>query len=95
ERIELHDTEIDDDGVMRMEHRPDGFVVPAGGELVLEPGGAHVMLLDVDPADLSRLEETELTFEIDAGELVVVAEIRDDVGDPDPDLDGESHGHDP
>lgn len=79
---ELHETVADDDGVMRMEHRPDGFVVPAGDELVFEPGGAHVMLLDVDPLDLRLSDETELTFTIDAGELVVLAEIRNELNDP-------------
>lgn len=96
---ELHETVVDDDGVMRMEHRAEGFVVPAGGELVLEPGGAHVMLLDVDRLDLRLLEETDLRFQIDGGELVVIAEIRGDASDPAPtDPDEASEGathHDP
>lgn len=38
----LHNSEMQD-GVMRM--RPiDAAVIPAGGELVLQPGGMHVML---------------------------------------------------
>jgi copper(I)-binding protein len=44
ERAETHET-VDEDGMMRMVPRPDGFAVPAGGTLVLSPGGKHVMLL--------------------------------------------------
>ena len=42
--IELHET-VDDNGVMKMEPHPEGFEVPAGGALQLQPGGKHVMLL--------------------------------------------------
>ncbi|MEM7130314.1 MAG: copper chaperone PCu(A)C [Chloroflexota bacterium] len=44
--VQLHES-LDDNGVMRMEHRPDGFVIPAGGSLQLEPGGKHVMLMNL------------------------------------------------
>lgn len=41
-QAQLHDSQMQD-GVMRM--RPiDGAAIPAGGELVLQPGGMHVML---------------------------------------------------
>lgn len=76
---ELHETVADDAGVMRMQERTEGFVVPANGELVLAPGGAHVMLLGVDPLDLAVLDEVELVFEfVDVGELTVTAELRRD-----------------
>lgn len=42
--VELHET-VDDNGVMKMEPHPEGFEIPAGGTLVLRPGGKHVMLL--------------------------------------------------
>lgn len=89
---ELHETVTDDEGVMRMEHRRDGFVVPAADELVLEPGGLHVMLIHIDRLDLQMRDETELTFTLESadepaatGEIVVDAEIRRDAGP--------SHGH--
>lgn len=47
--VELHET-INDNNVMRMEPRPDGFVIPAGEELVLEPGGKHIMLIGLAEA---------------------------------------------
>lgn len=100
---ELHETIADDDGVMRMQHRPEGFVVPAGGDFVMAPGGAHVMLLDIDPLDMAMLDDVELTFDFgDAGELTVAAGIRRDTAAPggghDDEADGAGHGddgHDP
>jgi len=44
--VELHET-VEESGVMRMVPHPEGFTVPAGGSLVLKPGGKHVMLLGV------------------------------------------------
>jgi copper(I)-binding protein len=41
---ETHET-INEEGVLRMRPRPEGFEVPAAGRLVLEPGGKHVMLM--------------------------------------------------
>jgi copper(I)-binding protein len=43
---ELHET-VNDNNVMRMEARPEGFAIPAGGELALEPGGKHIMLVNL------------------------------------------------
>lgn len=40
----LHES-VDRDGVHRMEERPEGFEVPAGGSVELAPGGKHVMLM--------------------------------------------------
>ena len=42
DRVELH-THIMKDNVMKM-RRVDGFDVPAGGKVKLEPGGNHLML---------------------------------------------------
>jgi periplasmic copper chaperone A len=91
---ELHETIADDEGVMRMQERPDGFVVPANGEFVMAPGGAHVMLLGVDPLDMATLDDVELVFDFGtAGELTVVAEIRRDTSMHDDEMhDGDEHG---
>lgn len=42
---ELH-THLNDNGVMRMRQIPE-IVVPAGGETTLQPGGLHVMLINL------------------------------------------------
>jgi periplasmic copper chaperone A len=53
ERVEIHETSIDD-GVMRMRPR-DRVDVPAGESVRFEPGGLHVMLVqlrrDLVPGD--------------------------------------------
>src|SRR5690554_2318600 len=46
EVIEIHDVEMDD-GVMHMVPMHDGVEVSPGESLVLEPGGYHVMLIDI------------------------------------------------
>ncbi|WP_149085375.1 MULTISPECIES: copper chaperone PCu(A)C [Microbacterium] len=45
--IELHETVQNDAGEMVMREIAGGFVVPAGGGLVLEPGGNHIMMMDL------------------------------------------------
>jgi copper(I)-binding protein len=44
-RVELHTHRMTEDGVMQMIHVPEGFDLPAGGEIVMERGGHHVMLM--------------------------------------------------
>lgn len=46
---EMHES-INDNNVMRMEGRPDGFAIPAGGLLELTPNGKHVMLMGLTQA---------------------------------------------
>jgi len=41
---ETHESR-EEKGVMRMVAHPDGFEIPAGGTLELEPGGKHIMLV--------------------------------------------------
>lgn len=45
--LELHQTVENDAGEMVMSEVDGGFVVPAGGTLTLEPGGDHLMLMDL------------------------------------------------
>jgi len=63
---ETHES-IDDEGVMRMKPRPEGFEVPANGNLVLEPSGKHVMLIEPDSSIEDRVQLT-LRFE-NAGDV--------------------------
>ncbi|MBW7884393.1 MAG: copper chaperone PCu(A)C [Caldilineaceae bacterium] len=44
---ELHHTTMDQNGVMRMRPVTEGLEVPAGGQVRLEPGSYHVMLIDL------------------------------------------------
>jgi copper(I)-binding protein len=45
--MELHETVESADGSMAMQPKPGGFVVPAGGEHELAPGGDHLMIMDL------------------------------------------------
>lgn len=71
--VELHETTMGDDGTMSM-GSVDAFQLPAEEELVLEPGGYHLMLIDADRLDVGDVVEVTLTWE-DAGEMIVEAEV--------------------
>lgn len=43
---EMHES-VAENNVIRMEPRPDGFEIPAGGSVTLAPGGKHVMLVNL------------------------------------------------
>jgi copper(I)-binding protein len=88
DQVELHDTTMADDGAMSMAEAPEGFTVPAGGEFVFEPGGPHIMLLDIDPADFPT-DEVEVTFALSDGDpisfVAPIEEIGDDIEEMDDD----------
>ena len=91
--VEIHETLMDDDGTMQMQEVPDGFVVPAGGSFTLEPGGPHIMLIDVDPADIVGTIEVTMSFD-DGTDVVVEAPVRplDMDMDSDSDMGSDSDG---
>lgn len=87
------DAEMDGSGEMdgaATEPTPEGFAmmgmreiealdVPAGATVSLEPGGHHLMLLEL-AADLVPGESFELTLEFaETGERTVTVEVREDV----------------
>jgi copper(I)-binding protein len=75
--VQLHVTTMSD-GVMTMEHLPDGIPVPADSEVSLEPGGLHVMCMNkqVD-LNVGDTIELDLVFE-SADPMTVDVEIRDE-----------------
>ena len=72
---ELHETVPGASGMM-MKEREDGFVIPAGGELLLEPGGNHIMLMDLDEP-ITTGQQITLTLEFDGAEQDVTVFARD------------------
>lgn len=71
---ETHES-VEENGVVRMVARPEGFEVPAGGKLELAPGGKHVML--IEPRELQPAAGTiplTLYFEL-AGAIEVQAAV--------------------
>jgi periplasmic copper chaperone A len=73
--IQIHETVISDEGTMSMRSVPR-LELPAGGQLVLEPGGYHLMLLGVDELEVGGTIEVVLLWEV-AGEMTVEAEVVD------------------
>lgn len=73
--VEIHETMPGASGMMAMQ--PVAKIdIPAGGTVALEPGGYHLMLMELkeEPKVGSTVELT-LTFE-GAGDVVVKAEVR-------------------
>lgn len=67
EAIELHNTTIDEDRIMRMRPAdPAALEIPAGGELLMEPAGLHVMCIGL--AEPFREGETlQLSLILESG----------------------------
>ena len=73
--VEIHETVLDGE-VMRMQMLPDGLEVPAGGEVLLQPGSYHVMLIGVqDDLQPGQTFDLDLQFE-KAGLVTVEVEVR-------------------
>ncbi|MGY6501880.1 MAG: copper chaperone PCu(A)C [Acidimicrobiales bacterium] len=74
ERVELHETQSGDDGLMRMVEQ-DGIDVPARTTVELEPGGLHVMIFDARRMDEGKSVTLELEF-AEVGTIEVEARVR-------------------
>lgn len=74
--VELHETLMDDNGAMSMREKEDGFVVPADGSFTFEPGGPHIMFLEIDPATYPS-DSVAVVLTTEGGEtLEFDAEVR-------------------
>ncbi len=64
DRAELHEMVDQGGGTPVMKEMDDGFVIPANSEFVLEPGGNHLMLMQLmDPIEPGEVVEFTLEFE--------------------------------
>lgn len=92
--LELHETVENDAGQMVMREIEGGFVIPAGGALTLEPGGNHLMLMDL-LAPLQAGEEVTfvLTF-ADGSALEFTAVVKDYAGGNETYEHDDHEGHD-
>lgn len=78
--VQLHETSADGSGGMSMQEKEGGFAIPAGGELRLEPGGDHIMLMDLT-APLLAGDAVEVTLQFAGGaELPITATVKDFAG---------------
>lgn len=73
--VQIHESITSDEGTMSMQPVPR-LELPAGGQLILEPGGYHLMLVDVDELEVGDTISVRLTWEV-AGEMTVEAEVVD------------------
>lgn len=70
--IELHKTEIVD-GKATMREQKD-LTIPGGGQLIFEPGGLHLMLMDFEALELGQ--KIPLTIHLKQGQTIeIVAEV--------------------
>jgi copper(I)-binding protein len=75
EMVELHQTTMTPDGVMQMRQVEGGLLIEPGAELILAPGGTHLMLLGLEQA-LNAGEEFLLTLEFaEAGAVDVMIAV--------------------
>lgn len=89
----LHESTVDAAGVARMTHLADGLPLPAGEMVVLEPGGLHVMFVNLTaplvqgqsfPATLVFENAGEVTVEFHIEALGDAAQTHGDTHAPDP-----------
>lgn len=76
ERVELHETKMSKDGVMQMRPLANGLPIPARGEAMLAPGGAHIMVMGLT-APLAEGDELLLTLEFaEAATMEIAVPVR-------------------
>jgi copper(I)-binding protein len=75
-KVELHETTAGSGGMMEM-HPVDRIDLPAGEQVALEPGGLHVMLIDLtEELTVGDTVELTLTFE-HAAPITISAPVRE------------------
>ena len=78
EVVELHESFMDENNVMKMRAVEGGYIeIPAGGSVELKPGGLHVMLIKlVKPLQADTTIPLTLNFE-KSGELIIEAPVSE------------------
>lgn len=65
--VQLHETNMNN-GMMSM-NRVESITVPAGGDLLMQPGGLHLMIMGVDKAAFAG-ESIELKLQFEDGTVL-------------------------
>lgn len=68
--IELHEMVTGADGTMTMSEVEGGFLIPAGGQRTLAPGGEHLMFMAMT-APVEAGTDLEITLELEDGSTLV------------------------
>lgn len=96
--VQLHETVTDStSGSTTMRQKDGGFTIPAGKSTALEPGGNHIMLMDLT-CSLKAGADLTLQLHSDAGTKTVTVPVRDYSGAkeeyaPGEDASGSSNSH--
>jgi copper(I)-binding protein len=82
EAVELHESFMDENDVMKMRPVEGGAIeVPAGGQVELKPGGLHIMLINLaEPLETGTTSPMTLTFE-KSGKIEVEVAVSDEPPD--------------
>lgn len=80
--VEIHNVEMKD-GVMQMQHMPEGVEIPAGESLDLEPGSWHIMMIGLHESLLDGEAFTATLHFEHAGEVEITVPIY--INEPDAD----------
>lgn len=90
-KTELHNTTLDENGVMKMREMKDGIPVPAGQTVELKPGSLHVMFMDLhEPFVAGQTYPLTLKFK-NAGEKTVTVSVKDPAEMPP--MNANAHGN--
>ncbi len=73
--VELHEVLMNDEGQMTMQEKEGGYEIAAGETFVFEPGGPHIMLLDIDAASYPDTVDVTLSFD-NGTTLAFTADVR-------------------
>lgn len=71
--VEIHEM-VMSGGEMVMQQKEGGLVIPAGETAVLEPGGNHVMLMDL-ASDVVAGDKISVTFDLEGADDVTIEGI--------------------
>jgi copper(I)-binding protein len=74
--VELHEMAMKD-GEMVMQPKEGGIPIKAGASATLQPGGDHIMLMDI-PAPITAGEKVSLTLTFDDGSTLAVEAVAKD-----------------
>lgn len=71
--VEVHEMAMID-GEMKMQEIDGGLVIPAGQSVVLEPGGNHLMLMELT-SDVTAGEMIEVAFDFEGAEDLTLTDV--------------------
>jgi periplasmic copper chaperone A len=86
--VELHEV-VMKDGSMVMQPKEGGIPIPAGGSATLEPGGDHIMLMDVT-APIEPGDVVELDLELSDGSTITMTATAKEFSGADEDYESDS-----